>query len=316
VRTEASNRQGDPDPQHFEHYCRVIVPRILAEVCQLDAELARQVGEDILARAESFAALDDTAQDVLRTPFAEEVADYQPEDSSLALKGAVAVVVRSSMLEEAHSRGPVDGGGITGITTMAAAPLSHFLAARHLTPVPVERNVFAGLAGAWPRAWACLDAAALAYGAGGGRWPYRAPAAPVPRLPVAEVDAPKAVGRDDAIVLSGVDSRFERPLVDRMREVAETGAVWAVASLSRISRHLDKLLQVLEYLLAHGIPILTANYLLRPQDAWVRRGELARVDHHDPLAAWRVSRGLSGVHRAVVAEVVKEKESNEQTASP
>ena len=60
----------------------------------------------------------------------------------------------------------------------------------------------------------------------------------------------------------------------------------------------------MEYLLAHDVPILTANYLLRPHEVWVRRGELAPVDHKDPLAAWRVSRGLSGVHRATVAEVV------------
>ncbi len=75
-----------------------------------------------------------------------------------------------------------------GITTMAAAPLSHFLAARRRCPVTVERNMFADLADAFPRAWACLGAVALAYGAGGGRWPYRAPAAPVP-LPVAEFHA-------------------------------------------------------------------------------------------------------------------------------
>ena len=57
------------------------------------------------------------------------------------------------------------------------------------------------------------------------------------------------------------------------------------ASLSRISRHLSKLLQAVEYLLAHDVPVLTANYLLRPHDVWVRNGELAPVDHQDPLKA-------------------------------
>ena len=69
----------------------------------------------------------------------------------------------------------------------------------------------------------------------------------------------------------------------------------------------------MEYLLAHDVPILTANYLLRPHEVWVRRGELAPVDHGDLLAAWRVSRGLSGVHRAMAAEVVKQLEAKEQT---
>ena len=99
-----------------------------------------------------------------------------------------------------------------------------------------------------------------------------------------------------------------------MHEAAEPGTRCLTASLSRISRHLVKLLQAVEYLLAHDVPILTANYLLRPREVWVRRGELATVDHEDPLAAWRASRGLSGVHRAVAAEAVKRMEAKEKAA--
>jgi len=167
------------------------------------------------------------------------------------LKGAVAVVVRSSLLEEAHSHGPVEAGGIEGITTMAAAPLSHFLAARRRFPVTVKDNLFADLADACPRAWSCLGAVALAYGAGGGRWPYRVPATPVPELPRAEVDAPRAENHQDAVVLSGIDTRFDQLIVQRMREAAENGdTVWLTGSLSRISRNLGKLLRAMEYLLA------------------------------------------------------------------
>ncbi len=190
MRAVANDEQGEPDPQHFERFCHAIVLEMLTDVCHVGTELATQVGDDILARGESYAALDDAARNVLISPFAEEVAGYEPAASPLELKGAVAVIVRSSLLEEAHTHGPVEAGGIRGITTVAAAPLSHFLAARRRYPVPVTGNQFAGLADAYPRAWACLGAVALAYGAGGGRWPYRAPAAPVPDLPAAEVEAP------------------------------------------------------------------------------------------------------------------------------
>jgi len=312
VRAGAADPQGEPDPGHFERFCRVTVPGILTDVCHADTELAAQVGADILTRAESWAALGDTARDVLIAPFAEEVAEYEPATSPLALKGAVAVVVRGSLLEEAHSHGPVEAGGIQGITTMAAAPLSHLLAARRRHPVMVEHNLFADLADAWPRAWACLGAVASAYGAGGGRWPYRAPAAPVPELPVAEVEAPRAETHDSAVILSGIDTRFDQLAVQHMRTAAEGDAVWLTTSLSRISRHLGKLLQAVEYLLAHDVPILTANYLLRPQDVWVRRGTLAPIDHEDPLAAWRISRGLSGTHRAVAAKAVEQIEAKEK----
>ncbi len=309
----AGDGPGEPDPGHFERFCRDIVPGVLTDVCHADEELAAQVGEDILVRAESYAALDDTARDVLISPFAEEVVGYEPADSSVELKGAVAVVVRSSLLEEAHSHGPVEAGGIKGITTMAAAPLSHFLAARCRRPVTVERNLFADLADDFPRAWACLGAVARAYGAGGGRWPYRAPAAPVPELPAAELEAPRADNRENAVVLSGIDARFDQLFVQRLREVAGDGdTVWLAASLSRISRHVGKLMRAVEYLLAQNVPILTANYLLRTDEVWVRRGELAPVDHKDPLGAWRVSRGLSGAHRLTVAKVVQLLEAEEQ----
>jgi len=62
------------------------------------------------------------------------------------------------------------------------------------------------------------------------------------------------------------------------------------------------------------VPILTANYLLRPHEVWVRRGEPAPVSHKDPLAAWRISRGLSGAHRAMAAQAVKQLEAKEQPA--
>ncbi len=131
--------------------------------------------------------------------------------------------------------------------------------------------------------------------------------------PPAEVDAPRAENRENAVVLSGIDTRFDQLFVQRMSEAVEgDDAVWLTASLSRISRNLGKLLRAMEYLLAHDVPILTANYLLRPHEAWVRRGELAPVDHEDLLAAWRVSRGLSGTHRATVAEVVKQLEAKGQ----
>jgi len=57
------------------------------------------------------------------------------------------------------------------------------------------------------------------------------------------------------------------------------------------------------------------NYLLHPHEVWVRRGKLAPIDHHDPLAALRDSRGLSGAHRATATAVVKQMESGEQAAT-
>jgi hypothetical protein len=49
--TEATDRQGQPDPRHLEQFCQEIVPGILTDVCHTDEELAARVGKDILNRA-------------------------------------------------------------------------------------------------------------------------------------------------------------------------------------------------------------------------------------------------------------------------
>ena len=297
-----TGQQGEPDPGRFELFCRETVPEMLTK-WEVSEELARRVGEDILARAGSFAALGQETQDVLIAPFVEEVAYYEPQSAPLPLRGTVAVVVRSSLLEEAHANGPVNAGGIKGITSVAAAPLSHFLADRRRNPDPVRNNLFAGLPTAYPRAWACLTAVTHAF-AKGGRWPYQAPGAPVPELPVAEAGEVPGTEDGKAVILSGIDPRFDQRMVQLMQEGKDGGDVlWPVASLSRISRNLGKLLQAMECLLAYGMPILTSNYLLRTADVWVRRGRLAAVDRDNPVAAWQDTSGLSGAHRAIAVEI-------------
>lgn len=199
MRAGAKDSQGEPDPEHFERFCNDIVPDLLIDVCHVSIELAAQIGEDIPARAESHATLDDTARDVLIAPFAEEIARYEPTDPTLMPEGAVTVVVRSSLLEEAHSHGPVEASGIQGIASIAVTPLSHFLAARHRNPVTVEHRPGGHLAASLG-----LPGIARAYGAGGVRWPYHVPVAPVPELPVAEVAATATGTHDGAVILSGI----------------------------------------------------------------------------------------------------------------
>ena len=54
---------------------------------------------------------------------------------------------------------------------------------------------------------------------------------------------------------------------------------------------------MLEFLLAHDATILTTNYLIRPGDVWVRRGDLVKPNSRDPYAGIANTHGLSGTHR-------------------
>jgi hypothetical protein len=139
VRSNAMART-EPEPTLMTKFCCEVVPAMLHDVCQVEAAEAKAVGAEILARANAFAALDQHSQDVITSPFVEEVFDHEPADAPLTLTAAVAVVARNSGLEDLHSRGVVEDGGLRAITEMAAAPLSHLLAARRRQsePAPSE----------------------------------------------------------------------------------------------------------------------------------------------------------------------------------
>jgi hypothetical protein len=298
----------EPDPTVMARFCQEILPLVLADDCGVDAGLATGIGADMLARAVAFAALGDPVRDVLMTPFIEEVFDHEPADTTLEVKAAVTVVVRNSLLEQAHADGPLETSDVRAITTAATAPLSHLLAAGRRGRVePGGTNLFAGLPGEFPRAWACLTALADTIGPG-GRGTYRAPGAATPSLPDPEdlLDAP-AAGADDRIsVLNGIDPRFDRRLADMLAAAAFEGTLLWVPALSRISRNLHKLLRALEFLVANNATVLTTNYMLRGGDVWVRRGRFVKPVSNDPIACLHDSTGLSGAHKKAYEQIAKQ----------
>ena len=137
----AKNRQGEPDPGHFERFCREIVPGVLTDVCHVDEELAAQVSKDILARAESYAALDDTVRGVLISPFAEEVVGYGPADSSLELKGAVSVIAAeaAAVSLDTYRAAVVMNSPTAGPRRRRVRPLGPMPAAGSSCKLPVPR---------------------------------------------------------------------------------------------------------------------------------------------------------------------------------
>jgi hypothetical protein len=292
--------QAHPDPKAMTTFCQQVLPAMLREACQVDAAQAEAIGANVLIRAEAFAALDREAQAVLVAPFLEEVFDHEPDDAPLKLKGAVTIVVRNSLLEEAHVEGHVNAGGIQAMTVAAAAPLSHLLVARRRQPLPAAANSpFLDLQAKYPRAWACLSALAGVIGTG-GRQGYRLPEAARPELPAAteQVEARPSKRDESAVVLSAIDPRFDAKLMAVLRlAVTNTGQPIFVTALSRFSRNSDKLLRIIEFLLAHQAEILTTNYLLRTRDVWARRGEFVKPDGDDEHAGLENTRGLAGAHR-------------------
>jgi hypothetical protein len=48
---ETKNQQGEPDSRHFERFCRNILGLLTS--WEVDEELARRIGEDVISRAKA-----------------------------------------------------------------------------------------------------------------------------------------------------------------------------------------------------------------------------------------------------------------------
>lgn len=181
-------------------------------------------------------------------------------------------------------------------------------------PAGTRDDPFAGLAGPYPRAWACLSALRTSLDCGGGRVGYRQPEAPIPELPDAwEVtDAPPAdhlkipSGAFKGAIFSGIDPRFDQHVFGWLKAAQNEEMMIGLSSLSRISRNSRKLLRVLEFLLAHHARILTTNYLLTEKDVWVRQRELVKPESKNPVNGMRNMVGLSGSHRKTVESYIQQ----------
>lgn len=301
-------QRTQPDAGHMIRWCREILPAMLVKVCHVEPVEAAAVGEDVLSRATAFAMLPVRTRDVVIAPFLEEIFDHEPVGVPLSLLGATTVAVRNSRLEHSHAGGLVDAGGLRALTTAAAAPLSHLLGAIRRDPIEIlDTSPFEGLATTYPRAWACLEALADVVGHDSGRQSYRAPAVDaMPSLPQPHeiVSARPAQHVDGATIFDSVDARFDEELMNQLRTVTQDDdpATFFVSALSRFSRNSHKQLRVIELLLAHNTTIVTTNYMLRPQDVWVRRRPLVKPDSFNPIERLRIPQGLGGAHRRVITQ--------------
>jgi hypothetical protein len=283
----------------WERFCGEFVPEMLIE-WGTPAGRSAEVGADILERATSFAASGRVARDVFRVPLIEEVSEYEPASASIALRTAVCLIVRCSLLEDEHVAGVIEDGGITRLTSLAVAPLMDYLNAAHVDEgEPAGR--FAGLDMAFPRAWTALSHLSDCY-PDGGRRGYHADG-PVPELPTGDEVLDPSISKAGHVILSGIDPRFDSRLLDLLRGQREDPSVLFVSSLTRLSRDLSKMFGVLKFLLAHGGSVMTSNYWIRPDDVWMRAAPLVQPDTLNPTAALDQTRGLNGSHRKAARDL-------------
>ncbi|MFP5073088.1 hypothetical protein ACLFMI_25935 [Pseudonocardia nantongensis] len=287
------------------------LPGCLTEVGIAEGERQVIIG-DIERRALDYAASGKAARRLLRAPFLDDVAQFLPDEAPIGSKADTAVVVRNSVLETAHSRGPVDGGMLARITYLATGALNRWL--NH----NADQDEAAPPAGVFSsvvesrRACAAFRAMALAAGSG-GRKAIRGPSvghAP-PRLSDVEHGATPPAELDDDVAWLGRQVRCGLDPVDddllQMLGSIETGAseILVTSSLSRYNRGSTRLARVLEFVLGHGGAVLTTNFLIRPREVFARRAPFLGANSEEPLAQLSTDR-LSGLHARYVRDVLEQ----------
>jgi hypothetical protein len=286
----------------WDTYCDELVPQLLTRWGA--GHFAETVTAELHERAQGFADSGVRARDVLRAPFVEEVVGHQPEAAPVSILAAVCLIVRCTHLEEAHVEGHLHDDGIRSLTTTATRPLLEWLNERYCIEISAPpAGPFAGLDTTWPRAWAALEA--LTSVPDGGRESWRALNASEPELPGDNEIVEAERNTAGHVIASALDPRFDSDAAELLTTV-EPGMVIAILNISRLSRNTDKVMRMVEIILARGGSVLTSNLLIRPGEVHCRRGDLVKPTTRDIADVLLETAGLTGLHRKIATQVRRE----------
>lgn len=248
-------------------------------------------------------------RETLLTPVREEAVFYRPTSATLEVRSLVVLGIRNSLIEDWHSGHfgrtvPLSDAAMrdltrTAIRYFADQPASAF------TCATVAPDVFGDLPTKYPAAWQALSQlAALADGETSRRFQPVKPVAGVLNSLGADVAGSIQPGYRWAI-LSGMSEVIDPALADSLRAVAQAErAMFFTPCFKMISRNLDKLLKVIEVVLASGWPLVTVNYYLnsglvqRRQQLWPPPHSTGEVQTR--LADPRLLSGVAPEHRAML----------------
>jgi len=241
----------------------------------------------------------------------EEAVGYRPATAALEARAAAVLVVRNSLLEDMHARTaytPELRGAshlsnqhmkvlmMSATRVFAGLDLDH-LAQGAMTP---ERDPFADPPQKYPLAWGTLRSLALMPEA---ELHYPPLPAHIPMLTL-PTGAPAHQRSNPLTMLSGLDPRLDPTLYTTLRDLAAGKADFLGTSCFKfISRNLDRLLLVLEYVLAAEKTVVTFNYYLA--NGYVAR----RRDLLPPPSfsgSWTNSAGLLPRHQEAWETLVRQ----------
>jgi hypothetical protein len=279
---------------------------------RLSPEQIEIVTEDVRARIEATIWHLNTDIGAPLLEIVRELAAWYAPHAPLRIKQIVATAIRNSVLEDVGAQHPVNealrGCSYAHKHLDDLMPTMTGDAIRHFTRIPSvgrpSADPFGHLPEQFPRAWRAFSTLASMRGTKSRvRMPTNAP--PVSRLLVEEEPRgdPHALM---VVVESGFNPAIGPDLAYTLNAMLDGNiGVFFSDSFKEISRLPDKVLHVIEYVLAAEGSFVTYNYLITPEEV-ARRVDLVRPAHtvNDVrMKAKQVSGGASKLHAQVLGGI-------------
>lgn len=294
----------------IEHYVQnILTPWLHSR--RLPAPAVLRVADDVRDRLCSvlsrWGEVDYRA--TLLMPTREEAVFYEPQAAPLDVRSLVVLCLRDSLVEDWCS---VASGRDTPLTEADVRDLTMTAIAYFSGPADLagaasgrpNQDVFGALPARYPAAWRALSVlAALPPGLAGVEYDPVAPRRPP--LPLSSRDSPLTKPLRVQVELSGMSPLIDPGLALFLQHLAQNRLdCFFSCNFKMITRNLDKLLSIIEFVLACGKPLVTINYYLS-NGLVLRRRRLWRPAHgqYEPeaqLLDHRLPHGVTSQHRAVL----------------
>jgi hypothetical protein len=238
------------------------------------------VAEDVRQRLDSLLRHwhDKAFRRTVLTPGIEEASFYDPFAAALDVRALVVVAVRNSLIEDlAASRpasvtlklaGPVLTDSEMPSITGAAIRFFQTIDLNNLESVPqneIASDIFDSLSAKYPHAWNVLSHLGNSSHVEAEFEQVHAPALELSTAQPSGDETSSSARSVVSSVSSGIDPGFDSGLLNYLDSVRKREVPFFFSdSFKGITRNLNKLYWILDYVLGHGAAVVTHNYYLSP----------------------------------------------------
>lgn len=245
----------------------------------------------------------------------EEATFYEPR-CNIHIRSLIVMGIRNSAIEDVHSTNPFNqflkvpkghpiqsSAFLRGVTTDAITFFKKNLKQRDNFTSIYENILFKGLNETYPRAWKLLESMRSKKTIHSFKVPSGIPVI-LEQVNSFQSNEVKIVGAE----LSGINPYLDDGLLNQLKHVSRStnDSIFLTPSFKHISRDIEKVMKVLDFLVYVDVPILTPNYFCTSQKVSVRKQLLKPIhSNHELKKVLTNTFGLEKEHARLLKDTAK-----------